>query len=234
MARRRKRLILNAAGKRAEAAERMRAYWATGRSPVRRTMYGEDEPARVESSWLAKGARLIGARIDPPQPVIASGRALAKSTWGRAWCEHLEGYSDFSNRLPRGRTYLRGGRVRHLTIEPGLIQAVVLGSDLYGQSIRIAMLGDERKRSLEERCAGTIEAAVDSDLRPPPEANARVARGSGLGSVPGYERDRSRVQLPRRRVPLQASGGGPLRRRRASRRSTGSVVLAPRDRPGRF
>ena len=42
------------------------------------------------------------------------GRTIARSFWGRGWCEHLESFSDYANRLPRGRTYVRNGSVCHL------------------------------------------------------------------------------------------------------------------------
>ena len=34
-------------------------------------------------------------------PVVIEGRAIAKTFWGKAWCDNLEAYSDFENRLPR-------------------------------------------------------------------------------------------------------------------------------------
>src|SRR5260370_28911051 len=52
-------------------------------------------------------------------PVTASRGAIARSFWGKAWCRNLERYSDFSNRLPRGRTYLRNGSVIDLKIGGG-------------------------------------------------------------------------------------------------------------------
>jgi len=48
------------------------------------------------------------------QPVTIAGRKIAQSFWGEGWCEHLESFSDFENRLPRGRTYVRNGSVCHL------------------------------------------------------------------------------------------------------------------------
>ncbi|MBQ8373865.1 MAG: hypothetical protein IJX35_06130 [Candidatus Methanomethylophilaceae archaeon] len=36
-----------------------------------------------------------------------SGRSMADSWWGKAWNRNLENYSDYLNRLPRGRRYLR-------------------------------------------------------------------------------------------------------------------------------
>ena len=38
-------------------------------------------------------------------PVVIEGRTIARTFWGEAWCDNLERYSDFANRLPRGRTY---------------------------------------------------------------------------------------------------------------------------------
>ena len=67
-------------------------------------------------------------------PVAIAGRKIAKTFWGKAWCDHLESFSDYANRLPRGRTYVRNGMVCHLAIGKGAIDAMVSGSRaLYGQ-----------------------------------------------------------------------------------------------------
>src|SRR5437867_6725395 len=52
-------------------------------------------------------------------PVQLDGRTIAQSFWGQAWCDNLERYSDFENRLPRGRSYVRNGSVIDLQIAPG-------------------------------------------------------------------------------------------------------------------
>src|SRR5262249_46328294 len=75
-------------------------------------------------------------------PIIIDGRIITKTFWGKAWCENLESYSDFENRLPRGRTYVRNGSVVHLEIQPGKIAAFVSGSELYSVEITIASLPD--------------------------------------------------------------------------------------------
>ncbi len=64
-------------------------------------------------------------------PVTIEGRTIARTFWGKAWCENLERYSDYANRLPRGRTYVRNGSVVDLQIPPGEIHAYVCGSELY-------------------------------------------------------------------------------------------------------
>src|ERR1017187_4308741 len=64
-------------------------------------------------------------------PVEIEGRAIVKTFWGKAWCENLERYSDYANRLPRGRTYVRNGSVIDLQVAPGRIEALVSGSAIY-------------------------------------------------------------------------------------------------------
>src|ERR1017187_3339647 len=67
----------------------------------------------------------------PVSPVVVAGRTIAKSFWGKAWCDNLERYSDYANRLPRGRTYVRNGSVVDLQIGHGEVKAFVSGSELY-------------------------------------------------------------------------------------------------------
>lgn len=54
--------------------------------------------------------------VEMMEPVRACGRGMAESWWGKAWNRNLESYSDFSNRLPRGRSYMRRGAVVDLKI----------------------------------------------------------------------------------------------------------------------
>ena len=71
-------------------------------------------------------------------PVVLEGRKIATSFWGKAWCENLERYSDYANRLPRGRSYVRHSCVIDLQIGKGEISAQVSGSSLYRIKIIIA------------------------------------------------------------------------------------------------
>jgi uncharacterized Zn finger protein len=94
-------------------------------------------------------------------PVIIEGRIIAKTFWGKSWCENLEGYSDYANRLPRGRTYVRNGSVVDLQIQPGSIQALVSGSQLYEVTLKVAPVGKQRWRSICEDCSGAIDSLVE-------------------------------------------------------------------------
>lgn len=95
------------------------------------------------------------------QPVEIQGRKIAKSFWGEAWCDHLEKFSDFENRLPRGRTYVRNGSVCHLEIAEGAIGAMVSGSELYNVEIEIKKLPAKKWREVKARCAGQIGSLLE-------------------------------------------------------------------------
>src|ERR1700687_2641583 len=97
----------------------------------------------------------------PVSPVIVDGRIIAKSFWGKSWCENLERYSDFENRLPRGRTYVRNGSVLDLRIAKGEVVAMVAGSDLYKVKATIAPVKTSRWKAICRDCAGTIDSLVE-------------------------------------------------------------------------
>jgi uncharacterized Zn finger protein len=95
------------------------------------------------------------------EPVTLQGRQIARTFWGQAWCRHLESFSDFSNRLPRGRSYVRNGSVCHLTVAKGQIEALVSGSSLYRVTIAIKTLKRDAWADLKRRCAGQIASLLD-------------------------------------------------------------------------
>src|ERR1700680_4671191 len=94
-------------------------------------------------------------------PVAASRGAIAKSFWGRAWCQNLERYSDYSNRLPRGRTYLRNGSVIDLKIGPGEVTAQVMGSSLYRITVSIREVAGAHWQAIARDCARSIDTLVE-------------------------------------------------------------------------
>jgi uncharacterized Zn finger protein len=94
-------------------------------------------------------------------PVTANRGAIAKSFWGKAWCQNLERYSDYSNRLPRGRTYLRNGSVVDLKIGPGEANAQVMGSSLYRVSVKIAEVAGSHWQAIARDCARSIDTLVE-------------------------------------------------------------------------
>lgn len=94
-------------------------------------------------------------------PVRLEGSAIARSFWGKAWCANLESYSDYSNRMPRGRSYVRNGSVVHLDIRRGEVEALVSGSRLYKVKVTIAPVKEERWKALCRECAGGIGSLME-------------------------------------------------------------------------
>jgi uncharacterized Zn finger protein len=95
------------------------------------------------------------------QPVKIKGRKIATTFWGKAWCDHLESYSDYANRLPRGRTYARNGSVVDLVITAGRIEAIVAGSDAYEIEILIDQLPAAKWKKLRGDCSASIDSLLD-------------------------------------------------------------------------
>jgi uncharacterized Zn finger protein len=94
-------------------------------------------------------------------PVLIEGRKIATSFWGKAWCQNLERYSDFSNRLPRGRTYVRNGSVIDLQMSPGTVTALVSGSEIYDVRIDVTVVPRARWRAICQDCTGAIDSLVE-------------------------------------------------------------------------
>jgi uncharacterized Zn finger protein len=95
------------------------------------------------------------------EPVSIQGTLIAKTFWGKAWCDHLEGCSDFANRLPRGRTYVRNGSVLHLTVGARRVEALVQGTALYEVGVEIAALPKARWKAIVSACGGQITSLVE-------------------------------------------------------------------------
>lgn len=94
-------------------------------------------------------------------PITAYRGAIAKTFWGKAWCDNLEQYSDYANRLPRGRTYVRNGSVIDLKITEGTVQAQVIGSSLYRVEVTVAAVPDKQWQAVSTDCAGSIDSLVE-------------------------------------------------------------------------
>ena len=95
------------------------------------------------------------------EPIAVHGRKISSTFWGQAWCSHLEKFSDYENRLPRGRTYVRNGSVCHLAISRGKVEAIVSGSTLYRINITVSPLSTRKWDDIRQRCAGQIGSMLE-------------------------------------------------------------------------
>lgn len=113
---------------------------------------------RKKAEKAAARAKKANANLSP---VTASRGAIAKTFWGKAWCDNLERYSDYANRLPRGRTYVRNGSVIDLKVTEGEVQAQVVGSSLYKVAVSVIAVPGKRWQSISADCAGSIDSLVE-------------------------------------------------------------------------
>lgn len=125
------------------------SYWAPYVPVAQRRAKALHEMARLQK----KGMNV--------QPVKIDGKRIARSFWGMSWCEHLEKFSDFENRLPRGRTYVRNGSVCHLEIKKGKIIAKVSGSEIYDVTISIKSLATAAWNRVRESCTGQVSSLLE-------------------------------------------------------------------------
>ncbi|GAB4521833.1 MAG: hypothetical protein Tsb0020_40360 [Haliangiales bacterium] len=126
--------------------------------------YDDWSPYVPVTQRQANAARELARLLKLPlevQPVKITGRAIAKSFWGKAWCDHIESFGDDSNRLKRGRTYARNGSICHLEIGRGTVQAYVTGSSLYRVEVDIKALKKRKWNQLKRACTGQIGSLVE-------------------------------------------------------------------------
>ena len=122
--------------------------------PVYVSVAERRKQAEKEIAALRKKGRAIS-------PVIIDGRKITTTFWGKAWCDNLESYSDYANRLPRGRTYARNGSVVHLEIASGRVDALVRGSTMYTVELVVKALPRPRWSAVVDDCSGQVTSLVE-------------------------------------------------------------------------
>lgn len=118
-------------------------------------------PVAERRRRAARAMEKLRKRGHPVSPVQIDGRAIATTFWGRAWCDNLERYRDYENRIERGRSYVRNGSVVDLQITPHRVEATVSGSKLYQVVISIGEVPRQQWASICRDCAGGIDSLVE-------------------------------------------------------------------------
>jgi len=120
------------------------------------------------------------------QPVTLAGFAIAAKWWGKAWCKNLERYADFSNRIGRGRSYVRNGMVLDLRIAPGAVTALVQGSRAqpYKVNVKVALLSVPARAQVEAACRGQLGSLSDLLAGQFPKALEALFTTEGTGLFP--------------------------------------------------
>jgi uncharacterized Zn finger protein len=126
---------------------------------------GSDSYETVAAKQARAAKRLARLRKDNPgvAPITIEGRSIAKTWWAKAWNRNLEGYADYSNRIGRGKSYLRAGMVLDLIIEEGLVTALVLGSGtkLYTVTANIDPLSQKKWRDITKFCGNRVTTTAE-------------------------------------------------------------------------
>jgi uncharacterized Zn finger protein len=113
---------------------------------------------RAKAEKAVAKAKKSGATLTPIAPFRG---AIARTFWGKSWCDNLERYSDYASRLPRGRTYVRNGSVIDLQITPGEVRAQVMGSSLYTVTASVSAVPEKQWKTICADCSGSIDSLVE-------------------------------------------------------------------------
>lgn len=138
---------------------------------------------RRKAEKEAKALAVKGIKLSPIQ---LEGKAIARTFWGKAWCDNLDAYSDYANRLPRGRSYVRNGSVIDLQIASGKVTALVQGSNLYKIAIEIVPLAKTHWARFKTASAGSVSNLLDLMQGKLPQAtlSAICEKNGGLFPAP--------------------------------------------------
>ncbi|MHB1228413.1 MAG: SWIM zinc finger family protein [Desulfurivibrionaceae bacterium] len=136
----------------------------------------------------AKKLKQLQKKMPDIKPVILEGKALAQTWWGKSWNQNLERYADYSNRIDRGRSYVRHGAVLDLGIEAGTVRALVLGSSSrpYEVTIRIKAISATQWTAIKKQCDGRLKSLQDllSGKFPRELSDIFLTEGKGLFPSP--------------------------------------------------
>lgn len=131
----------------------------------------------------------------PKRAPPARGIKMKKSGstwWGQRWIEVLERMSlAYSNRLARGKTYARAGRVHDLTVKAGEVSAKVTGSRItpYRVRITLATLPAAAWNKAIVAMAGKAQFAAELLAGQMPQDIDTAFREAGASAFPTAEAD---------------------------------------------
>jgi uncharacterized Zn finger protein len=120
-------------------------YWASfGRG-------GSGPALEDEIDRLAAGGREV-------HPVVAHGDYIAKSVWGRAWCDNLIALDSAGVEadIGRGGEIVLAGHVVDLTVGRGYVRAMIFDQGIRDVEVRMKTMSRDAVQLLTARCAGEV------------------------------------------------------------------------------
>ncbi|MFO7750973.1 MAG: SWIM zinc finger family protein [Desulfobacteraceae bacterium] len=146
-------------------------------------------PVAERKAKAEKKIRQLKKKHPDLLPVQIEGKKIASSWWGISWNKNLESYADYSNRIGRGRSYVRHSAVLDLKIQPGKITSLVQGSTSkpYTVVVTIKKISPGFWNRIIEKCQGETESLNDlvSGTLPKPMADILTRKKEGLFPSPG-------------------------------------------------
>lgn len=134
----------------------------------------------------AKKLKELSKKNPALKPVALVGNAIARTWWGKAWNKNLEHYADYSNRIGRGRSYIRHGAVLDLQIGCGEVNALVQGSRSkpYSVCIKIATLAEKVCCEIGEACGNKLDSIEELLSGKFPKDLGEIFTAQGKGMFP--------------------------------------------------
>jgi uncharacterized Zn finger protein len=134
----------------------------------------------------AKKLKKLKKKMPDIKPVVIEGNALARTWWGKSWNKNLERYADYTNRIGRGRSYVRHGAVLDLKIDSGKVTALVQGtvSRPYEVVINIKAINQTNWRAIKKQCEGQLKSLQNLLAGKFPKALGEIFFTKGKGLFP--------------------------------------------------
>lgn len=160
--------------------------------------FNEYVPVEEQKKRNKKAVEKLKKKNPGIAPIVISGRKLVSTWWGKSWNDNLESYSDYSNRMGRGRSYILHGAVLDLQIASGKVSALVQGSGRapYEVAIDIKPLDKTAWGKLVKACEGKIESLQELLEGRLPKALDELFTAKGKGLFPSPKEIRFNCSCP--------------------------------------
>ena len=137
----------------------------------------------------AKKLKQLKKKNPAIKPIIIEGSTIARTWWGKSWNHNLERYADYSNRIGRGRSYVRHGAVLDLQISPGQVESLVQGTRSKPYTVIISIKGINKKiwQNIKAACADKLDSLPELLAGKFPKALGEIFTAQGQGLFPSPE-----------------------------------------------
>jgi len=119
-------------------------------------------------------------------PIMIEGSSIVRTWWGKSWNLNLERYADYSNRIGRGRSYVRHGAVLDLQLNSGKVESLVQGSRAkpYSVCIKIKAVNKKIWQEIKAVCGGKLDSLQGLLAGKFPKALGDIFMAQGKGLFP--------------------------------------------------